>query len=124
MPQIQKVNIMATVFKTTRKQAKESNTIVLAVPSCFLQHAMNYESRIAYNKGVNGWNFDLYQLNGTYSIVTGYRGHTQSSTHDINDYPELKTALRHFDNACVGSMMSKEDRKTKLIELLDYHLVM
>lgn len=111
-------------FKTTQKEAKNSNTIVLAVPAMFLQHVLNFESPIAYNSGRDGWNFDLYQLNGCHSIVTGYRGHGKACTHDLNHYPELKDSLRQFDNKCAGSDISRDDRLSKLIELLDYHLVM
>ncbi|MBO6224522.1 MAG: hypothetical protein J6N72_03575, partial [Psychrobacter sp.] len=60
-------------YKITRKAAKASNTCVLAISYCDLQHVLNYESPVAYNAGNDGWNFDLYELNGQYSIVTGYR---------------------------------------------------
>lgn len=110
--------------KITQSAAKHSNTIVLAVPYCELQAILNYESPIAYNAGRDGWNFDLYELSGCHSIVTGYRGMDRASTHKLNDYRELKTALKELENYCTGNDVKREDRKAKLIELLDYHLVM
>mgnify|MGYP001148895202 CR=1 FL=1 len=110
--------------KITQSAAKHSNTIVLAVSCCELQAILNYESPIAYNSGRDGWNFDLYEINGCHSIVTGYRGMDRSSTHKLNDYRELKTALKELENYCTSNDVKREDRKAKLIELLDYHLVM
>lgn len=111
-----------TKFNTTQKAAKNSNDIVLAVPYCFLQHALNYESPVSGNSGVYGWNFDVYDINDTYSIVTGYRGIDRASTHDLSDYPELRAALKELDQQSVGRTMHKDDRKQKLIELLDKYL--
>lgn len=111
-------------FKITLKEAKQSNTIVLAVPYCELQAVLNYESPIAYNAGRDGWNLDLYKLNNTHSIVTGYRNTDRASTHKLIDYPELKTALKQLEVDCCNKDISRDDRLPKLIELLDYHLVM
>lgn len=111
-------------FKTTLKEAKQSNTIVLAVPYCELQAILNYESPIAYNAGRDGWNLDLYKLNNTHSIVTGYRNTDKASTHSLRDYAELRTSLMNLEKDCYEKDISREGRLSKLIELLDYHLVM
>ena len=111
-------------YHTTQKAAKHSNTIVLAVPYCELQHVLNYESPIAYNAGNDGWNFDLYEISGCHSIVTGYRSTNRASTHSLNDYPKLKEDLKELEQYCAGNDVSREDRLNKLISLLDYHLVM
>lgn len=110
--------------KITQSAAKKSNTIVLAVSYCELQAILKYESPIAYNTGNDGWNFDLYELSGCHSIVTGYRGMDRASTHKLNDYRELKMALKELEDYCAGNDVSRQDRKDKLISLLDHHLVM
>ena len=110
--------------KITQSAAKNSNTIVLAVSYCELQAILKYESPVAYNTGNDGWNFDLYELSGCHSLVTGYRGMDRASTHKLNDYRELKTALAELENYCAGNDVSRQERKDRLITLLDYHLVM
>ena len=111
-----------TKYKTTQKDAKTSNEVVLAVPYCFLQHALNYESPTAYNAGNDGWNFDLYDIDSRYSIVTGYRSMDRASTHDLNDYPDMQASLQKFDRDCVGSNMWRDERKKRLIEILNRYL--
>ena len=58
-------------FKTTAKAVREGYPKALAIPYCELQHLLNYKDPIAYNSGVNGWNFDLYVIDGV-AITTGY----------------------------------------------------
>ncbi len=109
-------------YKTTQKAAKSSNTVVLAVPYCFLQHVLNYESPTAYNEGVDGWNFDLYQIDYSYNIVTGYRGMDRSSTHNVNDNKELQAALKQLDTQSTDNTLGRDERKAKLIEILEQYL--
>ena len=111
-----------TKYKTTQKDAKTSNEVVLAVPYCFLQHALNYESPTAYNAGNDGWNFDLYDIDSRYSIVTGYRSMDRASTHSLNDYPEMRAALKELDQRCVGRDIGRDERKEQLIAILDQYL--
>ncbi len=111
-----------TKLHITQKAAKNSNYVVLAVPYCFLQHALNYESPRSYNAGVDGWNFDLYEINETYSVVTGYRGMSRSSTHELINYPELRAALEKLDQESTNPDFLRADRKQKLIEILGLHL--
>lgn len=62
-------------FKVTRKEIKE-NYRAVCVPYCELQHLLQYCSPVAYNAGVYGWNYDMYDFT-RYStnicICTGYR---------------------------------------------------
>ena len=114
-----------TKYHTTQKAAKTHTPCVLALPYCFLQHALSYELPIAYNAGNAGWNFDLYDINDKFSIVTGYRSMSRASTHEVNDYPELRAELKEYDNACVGfgnTSGGREGRKLKLVEILEKHL--
>lgn len=57
-------------LKITNKELK--NNEVYSVGYCGLQDLLSYESPIAYNKGVYGWNYDVYKINNVY-ICTGYR---------------------------------------------------
>ena len=111
-----------TKYKTTQKAAKTSNDVVLAVPYCMLQHVLNYESPTAYNAGNDGWNFDLYQIDCRYNIVTGYRSMDRASTHNLNDYPEMKALLQQLDHERVGNDMGRDERKVKLSAILDSYL--
>lgn len=110
-------------FRITQRDAKKSNKIVLAVPYGDLQHVLKYESPIAYNASYS-WNFDLYELNNYYSIVTGYRGHGKACTHDLSNYPELKEALSKLEKQCYADNENNNQVrfKEKLVSLLEYHL--
>ena len=61
-------------FKTTSKKIKEIYTRnnILEISYCDLQNLLKYENPTAYNSGVYGWNYDLYEVDGV-AIVTGYR---------------------------------------------------
>lgn len=62
-------------FKITRKELRD-NYRVVNVPYCELQHLLRYCSPIAYNAGVYGWNYDVYdftQYSTNIAICTGYR---------------------------------------------------
>lgn len=49
-----------------------SNKPVIKVGYCTMQMILNYFERIGYNRGVYGWNCDIYDFGRAY-IVTGYR---------------------------------------------------
>lgn len=58
--------------KVTRNEINKNNMVALNYCQC--QRALNlfgYDYKIGYNSGVNGWNYDLYNINGV-SVVTGY----------------------------------------------------
>ena len=109
-------------YKTTQKDAKTSNDVVLAVPYCFLQHVLKSESPTAYNAGNDGWNFDLYQIDYRYNVVTGYRSMERASTHNLSDYPEMRAELKELDQACVGRGMPSDERIQKLVAIFDTYL--
>lgn len=85
-------------YHTTQKAARNSSNIVLSVGYCSLQNVLKYENPTAYNAGVNGWNFDLYLLEHGISLVTGYRGLNNASTHSASDIKGLSEALRTLEN--------------------------
>jgi len=58
--------------KTTRKEVTRSHRAVIAVSTCALSTLLRHENPTAYNRGVFGWNYDVYSF-GIYAITTGYR---------------------------------------------------
>ena len=58
--------------KTTRNQLTKYFNNIISVPYCSLQKLLSYEDAKFYNAGINGWNCDVYTVNGD-CIVTGYR---------------------------------------------------
>ena len=103
----------------TQKDTKNSNYVVLGVGYRDLQNVLKYLSPIAYNTGRDGWNYDLYRLNDTYSIVTGYRGFDRSCTHHANDFKGLNQALRDLENDSYNLDLSKDESINKLVNLLN-----
>lgn len=85
-------------YHTTQKAARNSNNIVLSVGYCDLQNVLKHEKPTAYNAGVNGWNLDLYILDNEISLVTGYRGLNNASTHNAKDIEGLSDALRTLES--------------------------
>lgn len=85
-------------YHTTQKAARNSNDIVLSVGYCDLQNVLKHENPVAYNAGVYGWNLDLYLLSNEISLVTGYRGLNNASTHNASDIKGLSEALRALEN--------------------------
>jgi hypothetical protein len=59
-------------YKTTAKDLKAGYYHIISVGYCDLQSLLNYKTPVAYNAGIYGWNFDVYDINGI-AIVTGYR---------------------------------------------------
>ena len=106
----------------TQKDTKNSNYVVLGVGYRDLQNVLKYLSPIAYNTGRDGWNYDLYRLNDTYSIVTGYRGFDRSCTHHANDFKGLNQALRDLENDSYNLNLSKDESVTMLVNLLNDYI--
>jgi hypothetical protein len=94
-------------YKTTAREVKEGYYYVIEAGYCDLQTLLYFESPIAYAKGVYGWNFDVYQINGSTCICTGYRGMPSKNTKkDYSLIREYEEKARKID--------SREGR-TKLI---------
>ena len=110
--------------KMTMKAIKASNTVVLGVGYCDLQRTLKFEWSPAYATRVEGWACDLYEINDRYSIATGYN-YSRSCTHDVLDYPELSAELDAYEKSLrdnASTTATAEERKAKLIEILDKHL--
>ena len=59
-------------YKVTRKEICQNYYKVYAVGYCGLQPLAQLWEPVAYNCGVYGWNFDVYQFGGI-AVCTGYR---------------------------------------------------
>lgn len=59
-------------IKLTNKYLKNNFGIIVSCGYCKLQSLLNIKSRIGYNKGVYGWNFDAFDFGGV-GLITGDR---------------------------------------------------
>jgi len=90
-------------YKTTSKELKQGYYNIISVGYCDLQSLLSYESPVAYNAGVYGWNYDVYDVDGV-AIATGYRGmpskNSSANYELIREYEQLsqgKTAEEKTD---------------------------
>jgi len=90
-------------YKTTSKELKEGYYNIISVGYCDLQSLLSYKSPVAYNAGVYGWNYDVYDVDGV-AIATGYRGmpskNSSANYELIREYEQLsqgKTAEEKTD---------------------------
>lgn len=60
-------------FRTSEKAIRENYTNIICIGYCDLQNLLNYKPPIAYTCGVYGWNADIYEINNSTVICTGYR---------------------------------------------------
>lgn len=58
-------------YKTTDKEQREGNGIVLGFSYCSIQNIERYLQPNAYTCGVYGWRADFYEFDG-FTISTGY----------------------------------------------------
>ena len=58
-------------YKTTDKQQRENNAMILGFSYCQIQNIERYLSPRAYTCGIYGWRADFYEFAG-FTISTGY----------------------------------------------------
>lgn len=71
-------------YKTTDKQQRENNYIVIGIGYCNIRHITQYIKPTAYTCGVYGWRADFYEFD-SFTISTGY---------DPLDYAQDKVAKK------------------------------
>lgn len=59
-------------IKLTKTDLRNNFGVIVSCGYCELQPLLNMKSRIGYNKGVYGWNFDAFDFGGL-GLITGYR---------------------------------------------------
>lgn len=97
-------------FKTTSAEVKEGYYYIISVGYCDLQYLLKYENPVAYSKGVYGWKFDVYQLDGNVALVTGYNPVASKNTK--KDYKIIHSYDERAKN------MTREELKVLLAEFV------
>lgn len=77
-------------YRITRKEIKENYYRVLQCRYCEMQHLLMEKQPIAYNAGMYGWNFDVYDVNGI-AIVTGYRNMVGTFINPMEEEKQAET---------------------------------
>lgn len=93
--------------KVTRNNINKKNMVALGYCQC--QAVLNmfaYDCKVGYNSGLNGWNYDLYRVNGV-DIVTGYNAPYYKYSN-----MEIKNKLIALENK-VSKCSLEEYRKNK-----------
>ena len=104
-------------YKTTRKAVVNNLPNVKSAGYCELQTLLNYHSPNAYTCGVNGWNFDVYELPGL-TICTGYSNMPGERVKGGREY-EQKAEKIMYDNS-----IPWEKKQGKLEKLLHKFVVL
>lgn len=60
-----------TKYKTTDKEQRENNTLIIDFGYCEIQNIERYLRANAYTAGLYGWRADFYEFSG-FTISTGY----------------------------------------------------
>lgn len=106
-------------LKTTMKEVKATNRVILKVGYCDLVTLLRYESPYAYTCGVYGWNADVYVFNGV-TIVTGYRPFGQSVDYNlVEEYEQRARELAdELDNMPLPFRGRSDYKRDKMAELI------
>lgn len=75
-------------FRTTEKALRNGYSNIICIGYCDLQTLLNYKHPIAYTCGTYGWNADIYEIDNSTAICTGYRpfGNIRPSYELIREY--------------------------------------
>lgn len=96
-------------FKTTNKALKNNYHYIIKIGYCDAQRLLANESPIAYNYGINGWQYDFYDIDGI-GICTGYAPFGQNTKEDYKLVDE-------YEKKAIG--LPFEDRRALLVELIN-----
>lgn len=78
--------------KTTRNIIMRTSNNVKCAGYCDLQALLRNHEPLAYNSGIYGWNFDVYEVYGV-TICTGYRNMPGARCKDISEFEEKAAAI-------------------------------
>lgn len=98
-------------FKTTRNEIQQNYKNVICVGYCKLDYLLTNHDPIAYNSGVDGWKYDLYDINGV-AIVTGYQafGNIRPNSEIIKKYNEEARKIACNSWGSYQNMIDKIDQ--------------
>lgn len=83
---------MTWKIKITRREVVNYPHPVLSAGYCDLQYLLRNHEPYAYNAGVYGWNFDVYDVYGKI-ICTGYRNMPGKRAKNIAEYENKARAI-------------------------------
>lgn len=78
--------------KTTRNIIMRTSNNVKCTGYCDLQALLRNHEPLAYNSGIYGWNFDVYEVYGV-TICTGYRNMPGTRCKGISEFEEKAVAI-------------------------------
>lgn len=90
--------------RVTIKSIRETSNNLVRVGYADLQHLLMFRAPYAYNAGVYGWNFDVYDVHGV-TICTGYRGCPGRRANNATEYE--RRAAEICKNARPGEIKEK-----------------
>ena len=98
-------------YLTTTKAIKNGYSNIICAGYCDLSQLLHYVDPVAYTRGIYGWNYDVYDINGT-TICTGYRGMPGRRANNITDYEKKARAIAD------DYSLSYDTRKAEVMALL------
>lgn len=100
--------------KVTRNEINKGSMVALGYCQCqTILNRFGYEYKIGYNKGICGWNYDLYRI-GNVDIVTGYNvPYAQYSN------KELKKKLIELENKARRAKTKNEELKKEFFAIFE-----
>ena len=102
------------MIKVNKKDILDSYSNVISIGYCSLQYLLKCKDTRLYTCGVYGWNANIYHINNSTCIVTGYRpfGNIYPKYDIIKKYEDKARKLYLGDNAW-------QEKNKKLEKLLD-----
>ena len=87
-------------FHTTQKAIKNGYDTIISVNYCRLQTLLSCAEPIAYTTRREGWGADIYDIDGTTAIVTGYApfGNVRPDYETLTAYEKRAEAIRYNYN--------------------------
>ena len=99
-----------TKYKTTDREQRENNAIVLGFGYCDIQNITRFLRANAYTCGVYGWRADFYEME-SYTISTGYNPLNYISKTGFKDIDAFRTTKAQILRDELKKLESKLNKK-------------
>lgn len=109
------------MFKTTSKQVYNTYRHVYKLPYGKCQQVTHVLKEVAYNSGIYGWNYTIYQLNDTACICTGYRPIGVDIPNNIVN--KVESILSDLQTKAYKGIISYDDYTNKVKSTLEHELI-
>lgn len=102
-------------YKTTQKAIKENYSNIICIGYCHFQQLLSGKEPIAYTTRREGWAADIYEINPTTVIVTGYApfGNIHPTYEIIKQYENLANQVKY------ASLIDWNEKKERLNILIN-----